>query len=177
MLMGVVAKDRNAHKAQPGQSPFVLGADPTKLCWTTQSHDPLHQVSKHASSLPSSGLQAFLIGLIRKSKLIALDQHFLQTRLCTGIVKYISRSISRTPDDPQLPRGASIDFTFKQSMVGPGSVDHTCNICLDTLGANGGVSTLLCGESCPLLGDLVCRLKRLHRADQNPLVTCVDHSE
>ncbi|KAA6423160.1 MAG: zinc C3HC4 type family [Trebouxia sp. A1-2] len=31
-------------------------------------------------------------------------------------------------------------------MVGPGSVDHTCNICLDTLGANGGVSTLLCGH-------------------------------
>lgn len=30
-------------------------------------------------------------------------------------------------------------------MVGPGSVDHTCNICLDTLGANGGVSSLLCG--------------------------------
>lgn len=32
-------------------------------------------------------------------------------------------------------------------MEGPQSVGHTCNICLDTLGANGGVSTLLCGES------------------------------
>ncbi|DBA79028.1 TPA: hypothetical protein ACH3X1_008892 [Trebouxia sp. C0004] len=42
-------------------------------------------------------------------------------------------------------------------MVGPGSVDHTCNICLDTLGANGGVSTLLCGVSCSLLGHPFCR--------------------
>jgi len=81
-----------------------------------------------------------------------------------------------TRNFPDRPRGASIDFTFKQPMVGPGSVDHTCNICLDTLGANGGVSTLLCGESCSLFGDLVRRLKRLHRADQNLLVTCVDHS-
>ena len=76
-------------------------------------------------------------------------------------------------DDPQLPnrsRGASIAhsvaFTFKELMVRPGSVDHTCNICLDTLGANGGVSTLLCGKP-------VRRLKRMHRADQNLLMTCV----
>lgn len=38
-----------------------------------------------------------------------------------------------------------------KTMEGPQSVGHTCNICLDTLGANGGVSTLLCGESCSYL--------------------------
>lgn len=77
-------------------------------------------------------------------------------------------------------RGTSIAqggaFTVEQLMVGPGSVDHTCNICLDTLGANGGVSTLLCGESWSLPGDPVCRLKRLYWADQNPRVTRVDRS-
>ncbi|KAL3150445.1 hypothetical protein ABBQ32_000276 [Trebouxia sp. C0010 RCD-2024] len=58
-------------------------------------------------------------------------------------------------------------------MEGPQSVGHTCNVCLDTLGANGGVSTLLCGHpfcrECLSRWQATSSLCPVCRADQRTL--------